>query len=66
VAEYFCDYAAFAGSTLYSAWLYQKSQEAERSYSDAEMSKNTKYYFIIDWVNGYFIQLLLLYVPYHW
>ena len=32
----------------------------------AQMSYLTKYYFLIDWLTAFFMQWLLLYLPYQW
>lgn len=49
-----------------SFWLYLEASDTSKTYTDEKVSHYTRIYFVIDWAKSYFIQLLLLYVPYHW
>jgi len=57
---------AFIAANIMSITLYSMHDSNPSSYSDQDMSTITKYYFLIDWVNAFCIQWLLLYIPYHW
>jgi hypothetical protein len=46
--------------------IYLLHDNHPSDYSDQDMSTITKYYFIVDWLTAFFIQWLLLYIPYHW
>ena len=51
-------------ASLYAIYLFKAEQDSTTT--DEEMSSKSKYLFLVDWLNAYFIQLLMLYVPYRW
>jgi hypothetical protein len=57
------NYLAFVASNAYGVVVYLISQDKP---SNNEMSTLTKYSFVINWINAYVIQWILLLVPYQW
>lgn len=53
--------AFFAGGVLCIAVFFFAGDKG-----DQEASEFTKYSFVLNWINAYCIQSILLLVPYHW
>jgi hypothetical protein len=66
VDRYIHAYSAFVLSNSYGATIFALKDNNNEKYSDGDMSLMTKYYFVIDWINAFLIQWLLLYLPYQW
>lgn len=53
-------------ANAFGATVFALKDNNSESYSDKDMSIMTKYYFVVDWINAFLVQWLLLYLPYQW
>jgi hypothetical protein len=53
-------------ANVFSIVLYKLKDNNSGEWNDEDMSALSRIYFIIDWINAFAIQWLLLFVPYHW
>jgi hypothetical protein len=66
VDKYPLNNLAYIAANLVGVILFSLHDSNPTAYSDSEMSDYTKIGFVVNWINAFIIQWILIYVPYHW